>query len=118
MNLFLFDISNYDKIYYLLETYNFNYIYIENYHISDEDFINFLEKIRSLPHKKYKINLNSISINYFQLDYLIKNIPENIFYIEVTLNEIEEKREIYIIEMLKNPAFVFENMEIYQKIFT
>ena len=117
VNIFLFDISNYNKIYYLLENYNFNYIYLENYHISDETFVNFIEKIRSLKHKKYKINLNSIFINEFQLDYLLENLPENIFYIELTLNKIEKNRERYIIHMLKNSAFVFENMELYKKLF-
>ena len=116
INLFLFDFHDYKKIRYLLETYNFNYIYLENYHISDEDFIFFIQTIASLEAKKYKINLISLEINQFQLDYLIENIPENIFYVEVNLNKIE-KKERYIAKMLKNPAFIFENMELYAKIF-
>gem|GEM_PF-5564641 len=48
INLFLFDISDYTKIFFLLENYNFNYIYLENYHISDENFVRLIEKIRDL----------------------------------------------------------------------
>ena len=116
INLFLFDFLDYKKIKYLLETYNFNYIYLENYYITDEDFVYFIQTIASLKAKKYKINLISLEINQFQLDYLIENIPENIFYIEVNLNKID-KKERYIAKMLKNPAFIFENMELYAKIF-
>ena len=116
INLLLFDFIDYKKIKYLLETYNFNYIYLENYYITDEDFVYFIQTIASLKAKKYKINLISLEINQFQLDYLIENIPENIFYIEVNLNKID-KKERYIAKMLKNPAFIFENMELYAKIF-
>ena len=51
------------------------------------------------------------------MDYLIDNFPSNIFYIEVNLNKIIIDRELYISKMLKNKAFIFENMELYKKIF-
>lgn len=117
INLFLFDLNDYKKINYLISNYSFNYIYIENYYINNEDFIYFIESIRNQNHKKYKINLISIEINEFQLDYLINNFPDNIFYIEVNLNKIISNREIYISKMLKNSAFIFENLDLYKKIF-
>lgn len=101
----------------MLSNYAFNYIYIENYFISDRDFIYFLKIIEINSTKKYKINLISIEINEFQLEYLIENFPENIFYIEINLNKIEKNREKYIFKMLKNKAFIFENMELYKKFF-
>lgn len=116
INLFLFDLHDYKKINYLISNYSFNYIYIENYYINNEDFIYFIESIRNQNHKKYKINLISIEINEFQLDYLINNFPDNIFYIEVNLNKIVKNREIYISKMLKNSAFIFENLDLYKKI--
>lgn len=117
INLFLFDFHCYKKIKFLLDNYVFNYIYIENYFISDNDFIYFLDIIKNNFLKKYKINLISIEISEFQLDYLINNLPENIFYIEVNLNKIEKNREKYIYKMLQNKAFIFENMDLYKKIF-
>lgn len=116
-HLFLFDFHDYTKINLLLHTYHFNYIYLENYIITDQNFRYFLESIASKTTKKYKINLISIELSEFQLNYLIDNFPENIFYIEVNLNKIDHMREIYISRMLKNKAFIFENMELYQKIF-
>jgi hypothetical protein len=117
INLFLFDISDYKKIFYILEHYNFNYIYLENYYISDEDFINFIEKIRELKNKYYKINLISIELNEKQLKYIIDNLPINIIYVEINLGNINRNRELYISKMCKNNAFIFENMEIYRRIF-
>lgn len=117
INLFLFDFNDYKKIDYLLSNYNFNYLYIENYFINDKDFIYFLDSIKKQKNKKYKINLISIELSEYQLNYLIENFPQNIFYIEVNLNKIDENRELYIIKMLKNKAFIFENIEFYQKIF-
>lgn len=117
INLFLFDFNDYKKIDTLLSNYNFNYLYIENYFINDKDFIYFLDSIKKQKHKKYKINLISIELSEYQLNYLIDTFPENIFYIEVNLNKIDENRELYIIKMLKNKAFIFENIEFYQKIF-
>lgn len=117
INLFLFDFNDYKKINYLLDNYDFNYLYIENYYITDNNFIYFLESIKKQKHKKYKINLISIELSEQQLNYLIYNFPENIFYIEVNLNKILKNRELYISKMLKNKAFIFENMELYQKIF-
>lgn len=117
INLFLFDFNDYEKIYYLLENYDFNYIYLENYYISDESFIYFLNWIKKQKNKKYKINLISVELSEYQLDYLIKNLPKNIFYIEINLDKIDKNREIYINRMLKNKAFIFENMELYGKLF-
>jgi len=117
INLFLFDISDYTKIFFLLENYNFNYIYLENYHISDENFVRLIEKIRDLWNKYYKINLVSIPLNEYQLSYLIDNLPKNIYYIEINLNKIDVNRERYISKMCKNSAFIFENMELYKKLF-
>lgn len=117
INLFLFDISNYEKIFYILTHYSFNYIYLENYHISDEDFIAFVDTIYSLKNKRYKINLISIPLNEFQLSYLIDHMPSNITYIELNLNKIVHNRELYIAKMCRNPAFIFENMELYKKLF-
>ncbi len=117
INLFLFDFHNYSQINLLLENFSANYIYIENYFISDEDFIYFINSIRSKKPKHYKINFISIEISEFQLNYLIDNFPENITYIEINLNKIINNREKYIAKMLKNKAFIFENMELYQKIF-
>lgn len=117
INLFLFDFNDYIKIDFLLSNYNFNYIYIENYSITDENFLIFLNSINKNKNKTYKINFISIELNYFQLDYLINNFPENIFYIEVNLNKIDKNRELFITKMLKNKAFIFENMELYSKIF-
>jgi hypothetical protein len=77
----------------------------------------FINTIFKNSNKKYKINFISIELNYFQLEYLINNFPENIFYIEVNLNKIVKNRELYIIQMLKNKSFIFENMELYSKIF-
>jgi hypothetical protein len=101
----------------LLNNYDFNYLYIENYYINDKDFIYFIDSIKKQKNKNYKINLISIELSEYQLNYLIDNFPENIFYIEVNLNKIYENRELYIIEMFKNKAFIFENIEFYQKIF-
>ena len=70
INLFLFDFHNYKLIDYLLEKYSFNYLYIENYYITNEDFLYFLNSIQKQSYKKYKINLISIEINEFQLNYL------------------------------------------------
>ncbi len=117
INLFLFDLHDYKKIAYLIENYNFNYIYLENYFISFKDFIYFINIIKKQFTKKYKINLISIEMSEEQLNFLIENFPENIFYIEVNLNKILFNRERYIMKMLKNKAFIFENMELYQKIF-
>ncbi len=117
INLFLFDFNDYNKIDFLLTNYSFNYIYLENYKISDKDFMFFINTILKNSNKKYKINFISIELNYFQLEYLINNFPENIFYIEVNLNKILKNRELFIIKMLKNKAFIFENMELYSKIF-
>jgi len=117
INLFLFDFNDYTKIDYLILNYNFNYIYVENYYITDNNFIKFLNSIKKQKYKKYKINFISIEISEFQLNYLIENFPKNIFYIEVNLNKIDKNRELYISRMLKNKAFIFENMELYQKLF-
>jgi hypothetical protein len=73
--------------------------------------------IRNKKPKHYKINFISIEISEFQLNYLIENFPENITYIEINLNKILQNREKYIVQMLKNKSFIFENMELYQKIF-
>jgi len=117
INLFLFDFNDYEKIEFLLDNYNFNYLYIENYYINDKDFIYFLNSIKRQKHKKYKINFISIELSEFQLNHLINHFPENIFYIEVNLNKIDKNRELYISKMLRNEGFIFENMELYQKIF-
>ncbi len=117
INLFLFDFNDYKKIDLLIKKYNFNYIYVENYFIIDKNLIQFLDSIKNQENKKYKINLISIELSEFQLKYLIDYLPENIFYIEVNLNKIIKNRELYISKMLKNKAFIFENMEFYQKIF-
>jgi len=113
----LFDFNDYKKIDLLIKKYNFNYIYVENYFIIDKNLIQFLDSIKNQENKKYKINLISIELSEFQLKYLIDYLPENIFYIEVNLNKIIKNRELYISKMLKNKAFIFENMEFYQKIF-
>lgn len=117
INLFLFDFNDYNKIDFLLTNYSFNYIYLENYKISNNDFIFFINTILKNSNKRYKINFVSIELNYFQLEYLINNFPKNIFYIEVNLNKILTNRELYIMQMLKNRSFIFENMELYSKIF-
>lgn len=117
INLFLFDFNDYKKIDYLLVNYDFNYLYMENYYITDEDFVSLIHSIKNQKHKKYKINLISVELSEAQLNYLINNFPENIYYIEINLNKIDKKRELYISKMLKNKAFIFENMELYQKIF-
>lgn len=117
INLFLFDFNDYKKIDFLIKKYDFNYIYIENYYITFDDLKFFLESISTQSHKKYKINLISVELDNEQMDYLIDNFPSNIFYIEVNLNKIINDRELYISKMLKNKAFIFENMELYKKIF-
>lgn len=116
INLFLFDFHDYNKIDFLLSNYSFNYIYIENYWISDKNFVCFILSIKKNKLKKYKINLISIEINEFQLSYLIANFPDNIEMIEVNLNKIIINRELFISKMLRNKAFVFENIELYSKI--
>jgi len=113
----LFDFNDYNKIDFLLSNYSFNYIYIENYYISNTNFFFFFDSISKNKNKTYKINFISIELNEEQLDYLINNFPENIFYIEVNLNKITTNRELFITKMLKNKAFIFENMELYSKIF-
>lgn len=116
INLFLFDINDYDFIDDIITRYSFNYIYLENYNITDEDFIRFIETIRKNKDKTYKINLISIEINYKQLDYLIDNFPKNIFYIELNLNKIINNKERYILQMLKNKAFIFEKYDLLKKV--
>jgi len=116
INLFLFDINDYAFIDEIISKYSFNYIYLENYSISDQDFFRFIEIIRQNKNKTYKINLISIEINYKQLDYLIDNFPKNIFYIEINLNNIVNNREKYILKMLKNNAFIFEKYDLLKKV--
>jgi len=117
INLFIFEVNNYDVIDYILSNYSCNYIYIENYCISNQNFYRFIHTISKNPIKRYKVNLISIEINYTQLEYLIENFPINLKYIEINLNKILINREKYIFRMLQNKAFIFENIEIYQKIF-
>lgn len=117
INLFIFEVNNYDAIDYLLSKYPCNYIYIENYYITNQNFYKIIHTISRNPIKRYKLNLISIEINYIQLEYLIDNFPINIKYIEINLNKIVINREKYIFKLLQNKAFIFENMEMYKKIF-
>lgn len=115
INLFLFDIHNYDFIFELLNNYNFNYIYFENYYINDDDFILLIENIKSNSNKFYKINFISINLNNFQLDYLLNNFPSNITFIEISLNKIKNL-EKYLLKLVKNEKIIFEQSEIFRKI--
>lgn len=115
INLFLFDIHNYDFIFKLLKNYNFNYIYFENYYINDEDFVFLISQINLNSDKFYKINFISINLNNFQLEYLLNNFPKNIDFIEISLNKINNL-EKYLLKLVKNEKIIFEQAEIFRKI--
>jgi len=115
INLFLFDIHNYDFIFKLLKNYNFNYIYFENYYINDEDFILLIENIKLNSNKFYKINFISINLNNFQLEYLLNNFPSNISFIEISLNKVKNL-EKHLLKLVKNEKIIFEQSEIFRKI--
>jgi hypothetical protein len=110
-------LKNYSLIDALITQNNFNYIYLENYTASLNDLKIFFAILAKNSHKTYKINLISILLNDEKIDYISSNLPKNIEFIEVNLAKVKAK-EKYIMKMCQNSAFIFENEELYRKIFS
>lgn len=117
IHLFLFDIRNFDFIDDIISSYHFSYIYLENYTISDAELRHFIQIIQKNRHKYFKINMVSIELTADQMEYMIHTLPENILFIEVNLRKIQKNREVFIFQMLQKKVFVFENYELYKKLF-